>query len=358
MMTIQFNGTPIHVGSLESGPFNVLLEEYSTRKKVIVVDENTHDCCLEYLLTAFPSLEEAEVMLLPAGEENKALEVCYQVWSAMLEYQINRNDLVINLGGGVVTDLGGFIASVYKRGIDFIHIPTSLMGMVDAAIGGKNGVDLNGLKNIIGTITQPQAIFVDAGFLETLPAEEIFNGYAEMLKHALILDVAYWNQLKVLNTEEELIQLTNIIRSIELKKQVVEADPTEKGQRKLLNFGHSLGHALESYFLSKQPIAHGHAVALGMIGESYVSYKRGVLALDAYREIEQCIIRVFPMLEIPEEAIEELIELMRNDKKNERNALNFVLLESIGKAQVNAEMTSSEVGEALLHLSLLAQHGN
>ena len=155
MMTIQFNGTPIHVGSLESGPFNALLEEYSTRKKVIVVDENTHDCCLEYLLTAFPSLEDAEVMLLPAGEENKALEVCYQVWSAMLEYQINRTDLVINLGGGVVTDLGGFIASVYKRGVDFIHIPTSLMGMVDAAIGGKNGVDLNGLKNIIGTITQP-----------------------------------------------------------------------------------------------------------------------------------------------------------------------------------------------------------
>ena len=232
------------------------------------------------------------------------------------------------------------------------------MGMVDAAIGGKNGVDLNGLKNIIGTITQPKAIFVDTGFLETLPPEEVFNGYAEMLKHALILDEHYWNQLKSLNSEEELIQLQHIIRSIELKKNVVEADPTEKGQRKLLNFGHTLGHALESYFLNKQPIAHGHAVALGMIGESYVSYKRGILAMDAYREIEQCIIRIFPMLEIPEQAIEELIELMRNDKKNERNALNFVLLEAVGKAQVNAEMTSSEVGEALLHLSLLAQHGN
>ncbi len=327
-------------------------------KKVIIVDENTHDCCLEYLLTAFPSLEDAEIMLLPTGEENKALEVCYQVWSAMLDYHINRNDLVINLGGGVVTDLGGFIASVYKRGIDFIHIPTSLMGMVDAAIGGKNGVDLNGLKNIIGTITQPKAIFVDAGFLETLPPEEIFNGYAEMLKHALILDSSYWNQLKSLNSEEELIQIQHVIRSIELKKQVVEADPTEKGLRKLLNFGHSLGHALESYFLSKKPIAHGHAVALGMIGESYISYKRGVLSQEAYREIEQCVIRIFPMLEIPEEAVETLIELMRNDKKNERNVLNFVLLKEIGKAQVNAEILPSEVGEALLHLSLLAQHGN
>lgn len=357
-MTIQFNGIPIHVGSLESAPFNALLEEYSTRKKVIIVDENTHDCCLEYLLTAFPALEEAEVMLLPAGEENKALEVCYQVWSAMLEYQINRNDLVINLGGGVVTDLGGFIASVYKRGIDFIHIPTSLMGMVDAAIGGKNGVDLNGLKNIIGTITQPKAIFVDSGFLETLPAEEIFNGYAEMLKHALILDATYWDRIKSLNSEVELIQIEHIIRSIELKKQIVEADPTEKGMRKLLNFGHTLGHALESYFLNAQPIAHGHAVALGMIGESYISYKRGMLKLETYREIEQCIIRIFPMLEIPENAIEELIVLMKNDKKNERNSLNFVLLEAIGTAQVNAEMTSSEVGDALLHLSLLAQHGN
>ena len=358
MLTIQFNGTPIHVGSLDAAPFKDLLADYSTCKKVIMVDENTHDCCLEYLLTAFPFLEDAEVMLLPAGEENKALEVCYQVWSAMLEYQINRNDLVINLGGGVVTDLGGFIASVYKRGIDFIHIPTSLMGMVDAAIGGKNGVDLNGLKNIIGTITQPKAVFVDAGFLETLPPEEIFNGYAEMLKHALILDENYWNQLKSLNSEEELIQIQHVIRSIELKKQVVEADPTEKGLRKLLNFGHTLGHALESYFLSKKSIAHGHAVALGMIGESYISYKRGVLSQEAYREIEQCIIRIFPMLEIPEEAIETLIELMRNDKKNERNALNFVLLNAIGSAQVNAEILPSEVGEALLHLSLLAQHGN
>jgi 3-dehydroquinate synthase len=358
MLTIQFNGTPIHVGSLDAAPFKDLLADYSMCKKVIMVDENTHDCCLEYLLTAFPSLEDAEVMLLPAGEVNKALEVCYQVWSAMLEYQINRNDLVINLGGGVVTDLGGFIASVYKRGIDFIHIPTSLMGMVDAAIGGKNGVDLNGLKNIIGTITQPKAVFVDAGFLETLPPEEIFNGYAEMLKHALILDNSYWNQLKSLNSEEELIQIQHVIRSIELKKQVVEADPTEKGLRKLLNFGHTLGHALESYFLSKKPIAHGHAVALGMIGESYISYKRGVLSQDAYREIEQCIIRIFPMLEIPEEAIETLIELMRNDKKNERNVLNFVLLKEIGTAQVNAEILPSEVGEALLHLSLLAQHGN
>ena len=358
MLTIQFNGTPIHVGSLDAAPFKDFLADYSTCKKVIMVDENTHDCCLEYLLTAFPSLEDAEVMLLPAGEENKALEVCYQVWSAMLEYQINRNDLVINLGGGVVTDLGGFIASVYKRGIDFIHIPTSLMGMVDAAIGGKNGVDLNGLKNIIGTITQPKAIFVDPGFLETLPAEEVFNGYAEMLKHALILDDNYWNQLKSLNSEEELIQIQHIIRSIELKKQVVEADPTEKGQRKLLNFGHTLGHALESYFLSKKSIAHGHAVALGMIGESYISCKRGILSQEAYREIEQCIIRIFPMLEIPEEAIETLIELMRNDKKNERNALNFVLLNAIGSAQVNAEISPSEVGEALLHLSLLAQHGN
>jgi 3-dehydroquinate synthase len=358
MLTIQFNGTPIHIGTLEAHPFKELLEEYSMCKKVIIVDENTHDCCLEYLLTAFPSLEDSEIMLLPTGEENKALEVCYQVWSAMLDYQINRNDLVINLGGGVVTDLGGFIASVYKRGIDFIHIPTSLMGMVDAAIGGKNGVDLNGLKNIIGTITQPKAIFVDAGFLETLPPEEIFNGYAEMLKHALILDSSYWNQLKSLNSEEELIQIQHVIRSIELKKQVVEADPTEKGLRKLLNFGHSLGHALESYFLSKKPIAHGHAVALGMIGESYISYKRGVLSQEAYREIEQCIIRIFPMLEIPEEAIETLIELMRNDKKNERNVLNFVLLKEIGTAQINAEILPSEVGEALLHLSLLAQHGN
>jgi 3-dehydroquinate synthase len=297
-------------------------------------------------------------MLLPVGEENKVLEICYQVWEAMLEYNIKRTDLVINLGGGLVTDVGGFVASVFKRGVNYVHIPTSLMAMVDASLGGKNGVDLNGLKNILGTITNPQAVFVDTGFLETLPPDEIFNGFAEMLKHALIFDAAYWNTLKTLTTEAALIQESTIVQSIAIKKSIVESDPFEKGQRKLLNFGHSLGHAIESYFMDKSSIAHGHAVALGMIGESYIAMKRKVLSLKEYQEIEQAIIRVFPMIEIPENAYHEVINLLSNDKKNEGNSINFVLLKTIGSAEINAHLSNKEVGEALLHLSLLAQHGN
>ena len=358
MTTIEFNGIPVHVGPLDSKPFHALLNRYESSKKVIIVDENTHDCCLEYLLTAFPALESAEVMLLPVGEENKVLEICYQVWEAMLEYNINRNDLVINLGGGLVTDVGGFVASVFKRGVNYVHIPTSLLAMVDASLGGKNGVDLNGFKNILGTVTNPQAVYVDTGFLETLPPDEIFNGFAEMLKHALIHDVAYWNTLKVLTSEAALIQESTIVRSITIKKSIVESDPLEKGQRKLLNFGHTLGHAIESYFMDKSPIAHGHAVALGMIGESYVAMKRKALSMSEYQEIEQTIIRIFPMIEIPENAYHEVINLLANDKKNEGNSINFVLLKAIGSAEINAQLSNKEVGEALLHLSLLAQHGN
>ena len=358
MTIIPIGNTKVHIGPLENSGFIDTLNQFSHRKKVIMVDENTHDCCLEYLLTSFPTLEEAEVMLLPAGEENKVLEICYQVWSALLEYEIGRHDLIINLGGGLVSDMGGFIASVYKRGIPFVHIPTSLMAMVDASIGGKNGVDLNGIKNCIGTINDPTAIFVDPAFLSTLPAEEIFNGFAEMLKHALITDVDYWNALKSLKTEEELITLSNLIRSIEIKKNIVNADPLESGVRKKLNFGHTLGHALESYFLTQKPIAHGHAVALGMIAESFISYKRGVLSAAAYSEIEQVLIRIFPMLDIPEGAVEQIIAFIKNDKKNEGKEMNFVLLEALGQTSINASLSENEIGESLLHLSLLAGHAN
>src|SRR5690606_19825507 len=164
---------------------DLLTNDYTNSKKVILVDENTHDACLEYLLTAFDGLEDAEVMLLPAGEENKVMEVCFQVWEAMSEYGVGRRDLIINLGGGVVTDMGGFIASVYKRGVDFINIPTTLLGMVDASIGGKTGIDLGPLKNQLGVFSNPKAIYVDVTFLETLETKDVVNGYAEMLKHAL-----------------------------------------------------------------------------------------------------------------------------------------------------------------------------
>jgi len=357
-MKLVFNGIPVELGTLKSSALGEILNQYKGRNIVVMVDENTHNACLEGLFVDFPTLKNKEIILLPSGEENKNIEVVFQVWSALLERKIQRKDLIINVGGGMVTDLGGFVAATYKRGIDFIHIPTSLLAMVDAALGGKTGIDLNGVKNAVGTFTSPKAIFIDPVFLETLPAHEIFNGLAEMMKHALILDVGYWNQLKGIRNEEALTTVENILRSIQLKKEVVESDSKESNRRKLLNFGHTFGHGIESYFIDKKPIAHGHAVALGMIAESFVAFKRKVLSQKAYVEIEQVLIDIFPMPPIPENAFQEILSHMKQDKKNTGNHVNFVLLKEPGIAEIDAKLTEREIGEALLHLSLLAQNRN
>ena len=208
MRQIQANNYIVEIGNLTKSSFqNLLSSKYINSKKVILVDENTHDFCLEYLLTTFDELKEAEVMLLPVGEENKVMEVCFQVWEALSEYKIGRKDVIINLGGGVVSDMGGFIASIYKRGIDFINIPTTLLSMVDASIGGKTGIDLGRHKNQLGTFTDPIAIYIDVLFLQTLPQTEILNGYAEMLKHALIFDEAYWNELISITSMNDLLDI-------------------------------------------------------------------------------------------------------------------------------------------------------
>lgn len=240
---IEAEGYDIEIGSLASSSFSEFLRGYSNSKKVILLDENTHDHCLEYLLTAFSGLEDAEVMLLPSGEENKVMEVCFQVWEAWSEYQIGRNDLVINLGGGVVTDMGGFIASIFKRGLNFIQIPTSLLAMVDASVGGKTGIDLGRHKNQLGVFANPEKVYIDPGFLKTLPAEELKNGYSEMLKHGLIADKLHWENLKKINFENSENLLALILCSIAIKNKIVLSDPLEKADRKKLNFGHTFGHA-------------------------------------------------------------------------------------------------------------------
>lgn len=353
-MKIEGKYCQVEIGSILNGGFQSFLKAFENQQILIIVDENTHDCCLEYLITSFPELERAEIMLLPNGEENKVMEVCFQVWQAFTEYKVERKDLVINLGGGVVTDMGGFIASVYKRGLTFIHIPTTLLGMVDAAIGGKNGIDLNGFKNQLGTITQPARVFVDAGFLSTLPPEEIFNGYAEMLKHALIGDAKLWEEIRHIQSEEALIQEAVILQSIRVKTNIIEQDPFEGGLRKKLNFGHTVGHALESYFFQSTPISHGHAVALGMIAESFVSMKRGILSKEAYKDIESTIIRSFPMIELNADDVSIVISLMYQDKKNIAGQIRSCLLEGIGTCSFDHHLTEEEIGESLFHLSLLA----
>ncbi len=351
MQEISAEKYKIEIGSLTASSFADFIENnYKNSKIVLIVDENTHEYCLEYLITTFDFLTDAEVMLLPAGEENKVMEVCFQVWEALSEYSVTRKDLVINLGGGVVTDMGGFIASIYKRGVDFINIPTTLLAMVDASIGGKTGVDLGNYKNQLGTFSNPKAVYIDPIFLSTLEAKELLNGYAEMLKHALIHDANHWRYLKDLKDLKGLFKEEVILKSLEIKNSVVNEDPMEKGVRKILNFGHTAGHGLEGYLLDKNPIDHGHAVALGMIVESYISMRRGILEKGQFNEIEQAILDWFPIYSLENTDIPLIISLLKNDKKNHSGKIQCCLLTEIGNCIFDQAVEEQEFYDAFLHL--------
>ena len=358
-INIPYSHSKIEIGSLmESSLINFIDKHYKGSRIIIIVDENTHDFCLEQLINVSSQFEAAEIILLPPGEENKVLEVCFQVWEAFSEYNFSRKDLVINLGGGVVTDMGGFISSLFKRGIDFIHIPTSLLGMVDASIGGKTGIDLGSYKNQLGTFIHPKAIFIDPSFLETLPAKEIIYGYAEMLKHALIRDKKHWEDIKFIKNDIDLTTPEILIKSIQIKASIIEEDPQEGGLRKILNFGHTIGHGIEGYFLQSTSLAHGHCVALGMCAEAFLSKEKGLLSQSEYMDIENCIRRSFHFISLDATEIEGIIELIQQDKKNSANAINCSLLQGIGNCIYDQKISNQEIGNALFHLNLLASSIN
>jgi len=351
MKLIEAQDYSIEIGALTESSFATFVQEkYSHSKIIIICDENTHEYCLEYLITNFDFLSDAEVMLLPAGEENKVMEVCFQVWEAMSEYGVGRRDLIINLGGGVVTDMGGFIASVYKRGIDFINIPTSLLGMVDASIGGKTGIDLGPLKNQLGVFSNPKAIYVDVAFLHTLETKDVVNGYAEMLKHALIQDANFWKQISTIENLGELMNNETLAIAMGIKNSIVLQDPLEKNIRKNLNFGHTAGHAIEGYFLDKDAIDHGHAVALGMIVEAHISMKHQLISKELFDEIERVILDWFPIHALDTSDIGNIVELLQHDKKNHSNRIQCCLLTGIGSCIYDQPVDESEFFEGYLYL--------
>ena len=330
--------SPLEWGPLSNDRFLELLATYKLAKIAILVDENTHDHCLPYLLTGFDELANSEIIMLPAGEENKVLEVCFQVWETLTEAGFGRHDLLLNLGGGMVTDLGGFVASVYKRGIAFVNIPTSLLAIVDAAVGGKTGIDLAGYKNQIGTFQDPLTTFIDIGFLNSLPEEEWRNGFAELIKHALIADKSLWQGLVDIQHIRQELSPDFIQKGVHIKQAIVLEDPKEKGLRKILNFGHTIGHALESYYLAQSnPIAHGHCVAIGMLIEAKISQLQVGLSSKAFDEIAACIKRHFT-LHIPTE-IDAVWSLMQQDKKNQNGEVRCCLLSKIGTCVYDQTLT-------------------
>lgn len=316
----------------------------------VLVDEHTHQACLPAFLAKLKHLYEMEVIEIAAGEENKQVETCSGVWSALADLGCDRNSLLINLGGGVVTDMGGFIAGTFMRGIRFINIPTSLLAMVDASVGGKTGVDLGALKNQVGLIIEPEMVLIDTEYLNTLPPRELRSGLAEMLKHGLIQDAAYWEQLRNMS-ELSLHDLDTLIEhSVAIKSNVVVQDPNEAGLRKILNFGHTLGHAIETFFLKNsayKTLLHGEAIAVGMIMESYLSTVYCGLAPEKALEIKMTFLAYFEKTEITFDNMKEIISLLKFDKKNDAGVVKFVLLSDIGKAVRDIEVDNSLIYKSL-----------
>ncbi|WP_430400761.1 3-dehydroquinate synthase [Flavobacterium sp.] len=338
MQTIQANNYKI---VFENTGYEFLAETLKPQfysKIFIIVDENTSNQCLPHFLANLSTEITIEIIELEAGELHKNIETCLGIWNSLTELEGDRKSILINLGGGVITDIGGFAACTFKRGIDFINVPTTLLAMVDASIGGKNGVDLGNLKNQIGIIREPKAVLVDPHFLTTLSSREMRSGLAEMLKHGLIFDKEYWNKFKNLTNlnTDDLNEL--IYKSIQIKNTIVSQDLTENGIRKSLNFGHTLGHAIESYFLeneNKESLLHGEAIAIGMILESYISKEKNLISESEYLEIKELINSLYEKIEFNNSDIQKIIDLLIFDKKNEFGTIQFALLEGIGKIKIN-----------------------
>ena len=295
--------------------------DISTYSKVaILVDENTKRDCLHKL----PKIENALIIEIKSGEEYKNISTCNFIWEQLTINNFDRNSLLINLGGGVIGDMGGFCAATYKRGLDFIHIPTTLLAMVDASVGGKLGIDFKGFKNQIGLFNNPKAVLISPEFLETLAESELKSGFSEVVKHALISDNSLWVKLK--NTPFTDFDWGDIIdTNVQIKNKIVLADPFEKGERKKLNFGHTFGHAIESYYLEKgTPISHGEAVFMGMILETEISD----LSENEKNEIKDYILSNFALPYTPKKS--NLHKFLINDKKNQDGKINFTLLNRIG----------------------------
>jgi 3-dehydroquinate synthase len=349
MQTIQANNYPIYFNEKGYEALNLYLKENKYSNLFIIVDSNTNEFCLPKFLPFLETELTIEIIEFEAGEQNKNIETCVQIWNVLTELGADRKSLVINLGGGVVTDLGGFVASTFKRGIDFIHIPTTLLSMVDASVGGKNGVDLGNLKNQIGVINVPTMVLIDTQYLDTLPQNEMRSGLAEMLKHGLIYDKVYWEKFLDLKAIDFADFDELIYRSVEIKNEIVSQDPTEKNIRKSLNFGHTLGHAIESYFLeneNKTTLLHGEAIAVGMILESYISLHKKLINPEEYIEIKSAIKSIYDDILFDENDIEPILELLIHDKKNEYGNIQFALIEGIGKIKINQSVENELILEA------------
>lgn len=321
-----------------------LLESHTFSQIGVLVDENTLRDCYPVLQNLLPRHTLYEIR---SGEVYKNLITCSQIWEWLTQKSFDRKGLLINLGGGVIGDMGGFCAATFKRGIRFINLPTTLLSQVDASVGGKLGIDFQGFKNHIGLFQEPLQVIIYPEFLKTLPPRELRSGFAEVIKHSLIADADYWPEIEGSNLENQ-NWLAHIRHSVQVKSEVVDQDFRESGLRKILNFGHTIGHAIESFYLeSEKPLLHGEAIAIGMICESYLSEKYCGMPYDEIERVEKFIHYIFGYTDINDQAIEAIVKMTLQDKKNESSSIRGTLLEYIGKARYDVPISPQNIQEAL-----------
>ena len=335
-------------GNLERDLVNAI-SECEHDRIFVLTDETTQQLCWPKIKN-FKALKNSTPIIIKATDTHKNLDTLSQVWQALSNGGATRHSLMINLGGGMVTDLGGFAESTFKRGIDFINIPTTLLAMVDASVGGKTGINFGGLKNEIGVFSDSRFVIINTQFLDTLDHDNICSGYAEMLKHGLISDERTWAELVTFNLDTpDLSQLQRMVaESIKVKERIVEADPHEHGIRKALNLGHTMGHAFESFAMRRgTPILHGYAVAYGLISELYMSARKTAFPTDRMHQTVRFIRENYGTFNITCDDYPTLIELMHHDKKNTSGIINFTLLGNVGDIRINQTATEEEIKEAL-----------
>ena len=337
----------IHIGPEVNQDLKLFLKNRAFDKVVVLVDENTRTHCYPLLKAYLP---DHTLVQIKSGEQHKTLATCEHVWQQLTDVQASRWSLLVNLGGGVIGDLGGFCAGVFKRGIYFVQVPTTLLAQVDASVGGKTGIDFHGLKNHLGVFQEPLKVFINPGFLQTLPQREIKSGYAEIIKHWLIADAVSFEEQRYIGLMTE--DWTTLIReSVAIKARVVAADPRENGLRKILNFGHTVGHAVETYLMSQpgRQLLHGEAIAVGMLCESYLSVQKKLLTRQDLSKIETFLFSIYEKVNLLPNELSQISKLALQDKKNTGSTINCTLLQGIGTAVYDQPITLPEIEASLTY---------
>lgn len=352
MDIIKLSDYNIFTGHIKN-PLQYFIKDLNPSRIFVLVDPNTQNACLP-VLKSYIEDTPIHIITIPTGEHHKNINTCQTIWQSLMDQKADRKALLLNLGGGVIGDMGGFCAGTYKRGIAFVQIPTTLLAQVDASIGGKLGIDFAGIKNSIGLFQNPKHVFIDPAFLKTLSDREIRSGFAEMIKHSLIASRDQWEKLSGYYNLSAVNWADIIVPSLLIKKRVVEEDPFEHGLRKCLNFGHTIGHAVESYFLhTERRLLHGEAIAIGMICEAYLATQIVGLPDSELKSIADFIVRIYGHVHIPKRIFPDLLQYMQNDKKNEGSQINFSLIPRIGASKVNQVANEEQIISSLQYYLML-----